>query len=144
MASRTTFSQHTFTLRCTPTTQQTTLLAITSHEEISHRRQWGCVVLLLDDQIIAHLRDSANAGGDPAGAVLDLGVVDEAAELDDALVGLDIDLRDVQVLVAQELATDLVADDLVVDVLAGAFACAGARARRHRPGEKTAKNKVEK
>src|SRR5512134_1861217 len=96
---------------------------------------------LLDDEVVAHLRDPAHAGGDRAGAVLGLGRVDEAAQLDDTLVSFDIDLSDVQVLVADKLATHLVADDRVVNVLAGAFACPRTGTGRHRPGEKTDENK---
>src|SRR5258706_981750 len=88
-----------------------------------------------DQYIVLHRRDTLHRAGDRACGV-DVGAgIHEAAQLHHGLVGLDVDLRDLERRLIEDRRLHLRRDRAVVDVFAGAFLRGGggaAEGEQHR------------
>ena len=83
---------------------------------------------LLQPHVVGDRNDTLDAARDLFGTVHVRPGADEAAELDSALEGLDVDFGRLQPRLVEHQGLDLAGDDGVVDVFAGALAGAGGRA----------------
>jgi hypothetical protein len=94
------------------------------------------VLALLDRKVVLDALDTLDRLRDRLRLGLFLLAVDEAVQLDDALVDLDVDLVGIGGLVGDERRLDLADQHLVVGVLAKAALClVGLRAKRAQEAE---------